>query len=256
MGLSQAHDRGRWVEERAGGNRTPARPVFHGCSTIELARRPDAGLEVEPHGSTCLSTLLQVGRRAILQNVRLRLAKLPRTRRITACPASSTRRSRWRRRASPTTSSAAMKTSERVRRTTLHLALDELADLNGVDEMHVELHGRLRLPLVGVPAGHAHRAVGEGHQHAALHDAAAVVVLGLGHEGVEKAVAGRARPERADQADEALVAVGLPAGGGGIEGGAGRRAAWQASDIGELASVDARRAAGDLASRRSGFQQA
>ncbi len=78
---------------------------------------------------------------------------------------------------SPTTSSPLMKTSERVRRTTCAFGFDELADLNRVDEMHVELDGRLRLALVGVPAGHAHRAVGERHQHAALHDAAAVVVL-------------------------------------------------------------------------------
>jgi hypothetical protein len=38
------------------------------------------------------------------------------------------------------------------------------------------------------------------------------------HEGVEIAVAGSAHPEQADQADEALVAVWLPARGGRIEG--------------------------------------
>src|SRR5712675_3389461 len=95
--------------------------------------------------------------------------------------------------------------------------LDEFADLDGVDKMHVELHGRLRLARVGMPAGHAHRAVREGHQHAALDDAAAVVVLGLRREGIPKAFAGWPRPERADQADEALVAVGLPAGRRGVE---------------------------------------
>jgi tripartite-type tricarboxylate transporter receptor subunit TctC len=99
------------------------------------------------------------------------------------------------------------------------VGFDEIADLDRVDEVHVELHGRLGLALVGVPAGHAHRAVREGHQHAALDDAAAVVVLGLGHEGIAKAVAEWSRPERADQADEALVAVWLPSGGRGIEGG-------------------------------------
>ncbi len=100
-----------------------------------------------------------------------------------------------------------------------HLALgfDKLADLDRADEMHVKLDGRLRLSLIGVPAGHAHRAVGECHQHAALHDAAAVVVLRLGHEGIEIAVAGWPHPERTDQADETLVAIGLPAGGRGIE---------------------------------------
>src|SRR5436189_1644793 len=33
---------------------------------------------------------------------------------------------------------------------------DKLADRDGIDEVHVELDGRLRLALVGVPAGHAH----------------------------------------------------------------------------------------------------
>src|SRR5258708_9404360 len=50
---------------------------------------------------------------------------------------------------------------------------DEVADLDGVDEVHIEMHGRLRLLPVRVPAGHAHRAIREGHQHAALHDATA-----------------------------------------------------------------------------------
>src|SRR2546430_13319597 len=40
-----------------------------------------------------------------------------------------------------------------------------------------------------------------------LHDAAQVVMLGLGQEGIEKAVAVRARPERADQTDEAFVGL-------------------------------------------------
>src|SRR3984893_10777524 len=32
----------------------------------------------------------------------------------------------------------------------------KLADLNGLDEMHVELDGRLRFSVVSVPAGHSH----------------------------------------------------------------------------------------------------
>ena len=72
-----------------------------------------------------------------------------------------------------------MKISERVRRMTLAFRLDEFADLHRVDEMHVEMHGRLRLLPVRIPAGHSHRAVREGHQHAALQHVAAVVVLGL-----------------------------------------------------------------------------
>src|SRR5262245_58151922 len=83
--------------------------------------------------------------------------------------------------------------------------------------MHVELHRRLRLALVGVPAGHSHRAVGERHQHAALHDTAPVVMLVLRQEGIAIALAHRLLPERADQADETVVAVGLPAGGPRIE---------------------------------------
>jgi hypothetical protein len=81
--------------------------------------------------------------------------------------------------------------------------------------------------VVRVPAGHAHCAVRERHQHAALDDAAAVVVLRLGQERIEMVAARLARPKRTDQADEALVAIGLPTRGGGIEGfrcgGDGRR---------------------------------
>jgi hypothetical protein len=68
------------------------------------------------------------------------------------------------------------------------------------------------------PAGHAHRAIGEGHQHAALHDTTAVVMLGLGHEGIEMRVALLPRPERPDEPYEAFVAISLPAGSRRIEG--------------------------------------
>src|SRR5258707_1306705 len=61
------------------------------------------------------------------------------------------------------------------------------------------------------------RAVGERHQHAALHDPAPVVMLVRGRERIEVGFALHARPEWTDQADEALVGVGLPAVGGGIK---------------------------------------
>src|SRR3569832_2533113 len=99
----------------------------------------------------------------------------------------------------------------------LAVRLDEFADLHRVDAVHVELHRRLRHASIGVPAGHAHGAVGEGHEHAALHHAAAVMVLYGGQKGVAEAVAGRTRPERADEPDEAFVLVGFPAVGGGVE---------------------------------------
>src|SRR5205085_4557530 len=95
--------------------------------------------------------------------------------------------------------------------------LDEVADLYGVDEMHVELDRCLRLALVGVPGGHAHRAIGERHQHPALHDAAAVVMLLLRREREKVRVAAHTSPERTDEADEALVDVRLPSVRGGIE---------------------------------------
>src|SRR5262249_61601060 len=53
--------------------------------------------------------------------------------------------------------------------------LDEITDPNRVDKMDVELDGRLRLALVGIPTGSPHGAVGKRRQHAALHMAAAAV---------------------------------------------------------------------------------
>src|SRR5215472_12509764 len=61
--------------------------------------------------------------------------------------------------------------------------LDEITDPNRVDKMDVELDGRLRLALVGIPTGSPHGAVGKRRQHAALHVAAAAAMLGLGQEG-------------------------------------------------------------------------
>src|SRR5262249_57962077 len=85
--------------------------------------------------------------------------------------------------------------------------------------MDVELDGRLRLALVGMPTGSAHGAVGKPRQHAALDVAAAAVMLGLRQEGVAVAVARRPLPNWADQVEEAVDRMALPAGGaGGIEG--------------------------------------
>ena len=61
----------------------------------------------------------------------------------------------------------------------MRLRDQDLADLAGLDEMGVELHGRQRRLARDVSRGHAAGAVREGHQHAALHQAAAVVVLVL-----------------------------------------------------------------------------
>src|SRR5262249_26444681 len=84
--------------------------------------------------------------------------------------------------------------------------------------MDVELDGRLRLALVGIPTGSAHGAVGKRRQHAALHVAAGAAMLGLGQEGVAVAVARRPLPNWTDQVEEAVDHMALPAGAGGIEG--------------------------------------
>ena len=60
----------------------------------------------------------------------------------------------------------------------------DFADLAGFDEVRIELHGRQRRLARDVAGGHAAGAVGEGHDHAALHQAAAVVVLVLGRKRV------------------------------------------------------------------------
>src|SRR5690349_23032226 len=90
--------------------------------------------------------------------------------------------------------------------------------MNRVVTVKVELDSLLLRALVRIPAGHAHRAVRKSHLLPALDQAAAIVVLGLGHERITVAVARSAGPERTNEADEALVAVGLPAFCRGIEG--------------------------------------
>jgi hypothetical protein len=86
-----------------------------------------------------------------------------------------------------------------------------------VDDLIDRVMADPRLPAVGVPTGAAHGAIGECHQHAALHHAAAVVVLGLGQEGVTVAVATRALPDRADQFVKAHFGRPLPTGSGRIK---------------------------------------
>src|SRR5215218_3226963 len=55
-----------------------------------------------------------------------------------------------------------------------------LADLAGLNEVRIKLHGGQRRLARNVTGGHAAGAVGEGHEHAALHQAAAIVMLVLG----------------------------------------------------------------------------
>src|SRR3954468_1024664 len=95
--------------------------------------------------------------------------------------------------------------------------LDEFADLHRVDEVHIEMNGRLRLLVVRIPGGQAERAVREGHDHAALHDAAAVVMLLLGEKAVAVAFAVLLHPEGTDETDEAFARIDLPSMRGGIE---------------------------------------
>src|SRR5216683_332707 len=99
----------------------------------------------------------------------------------------------------------------------------DLADLAGLDEMRVELHG-CECRLAGDEARrHATGAVGEGHQHAALHQAAAVVVLVLGDQRVFVTAVDHALPQRPDQMHEArglddFPAVSFELCGGGLVG--------------------------------------
>src|SRR5215203_485628 len=66
----------------------------------------------------------------------------------------------------------------------MRLRHQNLADLAGFDKVRIELHGRQRRLARDEAGGHAAGAVGEGHDHAALHQAAAVVVLVLGGKRV------------------------------------------------------------------------
>ena len=54
----------------------------------------------------------------------------------------------------------------------MRLRHQNLADLAGFDKMGIELHGRQRRLARDVAGGHAAGAVGEGHDDAALHQAA------------------------------------------------------------------------------------
>src|SRR5260370_24283998 len=115
--------------------------------------------------------------------------------------------------------------------------------------MRVGRDGRLRLALDRRAAGHSDRAIRARHQQPALHDAATVVVLRLGQEGIAVTLAGSTRPERADKTDESLVAVELPAIGCRIVAcrfsGKGGRTGWliDVRHLDERASVSAEESA-------------
>ena len=88
-----------------------------------------------------------------------------------------------------------------------------LADLAGLDEMGVHLDRR-KLGLAGyVSRGHAAGAVREGHQDAALHQAAAVVMLVLRDQRVFMFAVDAALPQRSDQMQEPGGLDDGPAGG-------------------------------------------
>src|SRR5260370_40971942 len=61
----------------------------------------------------------------------------------------------------------------------VRLRYQDLADLAGLDEMRIELHGREHRLSRHVSRRHAAGAIRERHQHPALHQAAAVMVLVL-----------------------------------------------------------------------------
>src|SRR5882724_543738 len=99
----------------------------------------------------------------------------------------------------------------------------DLADLAGLDEMRIELHRCERRLAGDETRRHAAGAVGEGHQHAALHKAAAVVMLVLGDQRVFVTAVDHALPQRPDQMYEAgglddFPAVGFELCGGGLVG--------------------------------------
>ncbi len=112
-----------------------------------------------------------------------------------------------------TVTSVVMKIRLRVERTTRGLRDQDLADLAGLDEMRVHLHGRQRRLARDVSRGHAAGAVRERHQHAALHQAAAVVVLVLRDQRIFMLAVDDALPQRPDQMQEARGLDDGPAGG-------------------------------------------
>src|SRR5882724_7308765 len=79
--------------------------------------------------------------------------------------------------------------------------------------MRVHLDGRERRSASYESRGHAAAAVRERHQQPALHQAAAVVMLGLCHNRVFMLAIDEAMPQRPDQAEEAGGIDDGPAGG-------------------------------------------
>ncbi|MFK4394688.1 hypothetical protein ABIF31_001245 [Bradyrhizobium elkanii] len=98
----------------------------------------------------------------------------------------------------------------------------DLADLAGLDEMGVELHRRKRRLARDEACGHAAGAIGEGHDHTALHEAAAIVVLVLGDQREFKRAVLQPFPQRADQRQESRGFGDLPAVGFEFVRGLGR----------------------------------
>src|SRR6516165_6892294 len=100
-----------------------------------------------------------------------------------------------------------------------------LADLSGLDEMHIKLDGGHGVLAGYVACGHAAGAIGKGHQHAPLHEAAAVVVLVLGNQRIFVMAVDEAMPQGTDQVDEPRRLDNAPAVGfepcGGLVGHAG-----------------------------------
>jgi hypothetical protein len=92
------------------------------------------------------------------------------------------------------------------------MRFDEVAEVNGVYEVDVELDGRLRAVCVGSTRRHSHGSIGERHQHSALHDAASVLVLGFGQKADPEGFPVLPFPDRANQAEEAIVGLLSPPG--------------------------------------------
>src|ERR1700737_1631259 len=85
----------------------------------------------------------------------------------------------------------------------MRLRQQNLADLAGFDKMRVWLHGRPPLLARHEAGGHAAGAVGKRHQYAALHQAAAIVMLVLGDERELRLAVDDPFPQRSDQVQEA-----------------------------------------------------
>jgi hypothetical protein len=75
----------------------------------------------------------------------------------------------------------------------------------------------LRFPVVSIVRRHSERSVSKGHEHAALHDTAVIVVLRFGKKTVGALGPLLSNLERAHQPDKPGVGVRLPTFGSGVE---------------------------------------